>query len=428
MNLRRFLPILSLLLLALRPAPLAAQIGVSEIPRPDAMQMRFLFYLEDCGPDEVRCVWFHNHSLNVGLKMTLDLRRGSVATEREVVDWATQGGEPPAGQLDAAQISEVRQIIAQLPPSQDAFAMAECLLLAHREGGKVGISQYNLVTPPPFVSHLYALAKAYIVLGEPDIRDDISPTVDELDRLAPFPRPWSVPRVLNWYGQANTPAERKFWAHVLAVSGDPRAALVLELNLGQGDNSADLREFASYFLGKSYAKDKQTLADAQQWYKENHARLVAQASILSGLPLPALPDAPVCPEVTFHDIAGPNAEYVEATVTIDRAGLAHISIKGKVPVERDFPLGHELVFDLRQVVADAKFFTTSEPPEPVSPAKGKSELTVAFDGQKRTIHQVWGQDFAALRAYVTELIYLTLASTKATPSPTPPPAAPAGPK
>jgi hypothetical protein len=73
---------------------------------------------------------------------------------------------------------------------------------------------------------------------------------------------------------------------------------------------------------------------------------------------------------------------------------------------------------LRKLLADGTFFSAAEPPAPSSPYSSTTELTIAADGQKRTVHQTWAPDFAPLRAYVSQLIFLTAASiVKATPSP-----------
>jgi len=383
------------------------------------MQMYFRFYLDDCGPDEIRCVWFGQKDVHSGMITTVELRQGGVDTAREVND-ATAYIPHFLGHLDPAQIAALRSFFSPPPPSQDVFPMGESVFVAHREGGTVQVAQYNRVVPPPLVRRLFDLAKSDIALGEPDVGSAISLRVDELDRLTSHPRPWTVPRMLDWYAQAATPTDRQFWAHILTVSGDPRAALALEKNLGQGDNSASLREMASDFFGHSYDKDKQTLADARQWFKDNHPRLEAQAAILNGKTPPALPATPPCPDVTFHEIPGPHANYDEATVTLDRSGLAHIAIKQKSPLGRDFVLGSELAAHLSQLVTDGKFFTAAEPPAPTASATGSTELTIAFDGQKRTVHQVWAPDFAPLRDYFSELIFLTLLDAGANPTPATP--------
>jgi hypothetical protein len=349
----------------------------------------------------------------------VDLRNGSVETRRDTYDAALEKERPTPGELKADKITAIQQLLTTLPPTQEAFPMPQCVFIAHRVGMDVQIAQYNRVNPPPFVKQFYDLSDGYISLGEADVRDLISLTADETEKLAGFARPWSVPRVLEWYQQAKSADDRKFWAHVLAVSGDPRAALALEKNLGQGDNSADLRELASYFFDKSAAKNEQTLADAQKWFKDHRPRLEAQAAILSGQPPPALPAAdPNCPEISYHEITSSHAGYTDAAVTINRSGLAHITIKVSLPYERDFQLSAELIVQLRKLLADGTFFSAAEPPAPSSPYSSTTELTIAADGQKRTVHQTWAPDFAPLRAYVSQLIFLTAASiVKATPSP-----------
>jgi len=398
-------------LLALFPLLLAGQ-NVAVFPQDYAMEMYFRFYLADCGPDEIRCVWLANNDIQTGWKMTLNLRTGSVETVRDGYDATRVAEHPNPGELTAEKIAVLRHVLDSPPPTQEAFPIAQCVLIAHQVGAQVKIWQYNRVNPPPLVKELYDLSGGYISLGEADVRDSLSLTADETQKFAGYARPWTVPRVLAWYQQAKNADDRKFWAHVLAVSGDPRAALALEKNLGQGDQSADLREMASYFFGESATKDRITPADAQRWFHDHHPRLEAQAAILSGLPPPSLPIAePNCPEVAYHEIASPHDDYTEATVTTDRAGLAHITLQRAVPVQHDFQLSGTLIAQLRQLLADGKFFTATEPTAPPSPTGGTTELSVTADGRKRTIHQAWAADFAPVRAYVSQLVFLTAAGS-----------------
>jgi hypothetical protein len=397
-------------LLAILPVSLAGQ-NVAVFPQDYAMEMYFRFYLADCGSDEIRCVWFANNDLQTGWKMTLNLHSGSVETVRDGYDATRVAEHPNPGELTAEKTAALRHILDSPPPTQEVFPLEQCLLIAQRVGAQVKIWQYNRVNPPPLVKQLYDLSGGYISLGEADVRDSLSLTADETEKFAGYARPWTVPRVLAWYQQAKNADDRKFWAHVLAVSGDPRAALALGKNLGQGDQSADLREMASYFFGESAIKDRITPADAQKWFQENRPRLAAQAAILSGQPPPSLPAAgPNCPEVAYHEVASPHDDYTEATVTIDRAGLAHITLQRAVPVQRDFQLSGTLIAQLRKLLDDGKFFTAAEPAAPPASALDRTELTIAVNGQKRTIHATWATDFAPVRAFVAQLTFLTAAS------------------
>ncbi|HTB63577.1 MAG TPA: hypothetical protein VK737_08310, partial [Opitutales bacterium] len=194
--------------------------------------------------------------------------------------------------------------------------------------------------------------------------------------------------------------------------------LALEKNLGQGDNSATLFDIASYFMEKSASLHPVTFADAQKWYQDNHPHLEAQAAILSGQPAPATPSvAPNCPEVTYHITGNPTISYSAATVTIDHTGLAHIAVQRAAPLTRDFPLSSELIAALRKIVADNNFFTAPEP-APAANSDLSTQLTIAFAGRQRTIHQPWLPEFAPVRAYVEQLIFLAIASADAN-APTP---------
>jgi len=273
-------------LLVLLPSPVRAQIAISEIPQDSAMEQHFRTFLNGCAPDEIRCVWFNNNSVQVGMVLTLNLHDGSVATRRDVVDWAVQNSQNTPGALSADNIAEIKKLIATLPASQDIFPFAECVLLAEHSGPTVKVYQYNRINPPLAIQHIYDIAHASIAFGEPDVRDNVTLTMGQTSAYSTFSRPWSVPGVLNWYQQAKTADDRKFWAHVLAASADPRAALALEKNLGQGDNSADPVDLIYFFDHLQALKSHPTLADAQKWLKDNHPRLAAQAALLSPPPNP----------------------------------------------------------------------------------------------------------------------------------------------
>ncbi len=271
------------------------------LPKDAEREAYFRAYLAACGPNEVRCVWFLNNDIGAGMKMTLNLQNGAVDTARDVFEFAEENQLHVPGKLSPSDLAAVRQIIATLPPSQDIFPMAACVCLAAQVDGKVKTFQYNLIAPPAPILRLYKLGGGNFISGEPDLRDEVTLTSDQVDKYRTFSRPWPLPRVLEWYQQAKDADARKFWAHVLAASCDPRAALALAPNLGQGDQSADVADFCEFFSNPDGDKNKQTLAAAQQWLADNHTTLAAKAALLSGLPAPAETkpvSAPAAPPAT----------------------------------------------------------------------------------------------------------------------------------
>jgi hypothetical protein len=96
-----------------------------------------------------------------------------------------------------------------------------------------------------------------------------------------YPRPWTVPKVIEWYSATKVMNERLLWLRVLSASTDPRAALVLgeamkepgQITWTAGYCLQDY--FIKIYLG--YTDTESTLISAQKWWKENKVRLEEEA-------------------------------------------------------------------------------------------------------------------------------------------------------
>jgi hypothetical protein len=101
------------------------------------------------------------------------------------------------------------------------------------------------------------------------------------NRLKNFPQPFTVSRVVSWYSQSKDPKIRASFLRVLAVSRDPRAAVVLGASLN--DNSLDVRIAATYGLMDYFLPSvvdggtEQHMAAVHKWWTANRERLEREA-------------------------------------------------------------------------------------------------------------------------------------------------------
>ncbi len=100
-------------------------------------------------------------------------------------------------------------------------------------------------------------------------------------RFKKYPRPWTVPKVIEWYTATRIMKERPLWLRVLGASTDARAALVLGEAMkepGQITWTASYC-FQDYFIKQylGYTDTESTIIGAQKWWKENKARLEEEA-------------------------------------------------------------------------------------------------------------------------------------------------------
>lgn len=107
------------------------------------------------------------------------------------------------------------------------------------------------------------------------------PYLEEAEKkLKKYPRPWTIPKVIQWYAATKIMKERLLWLRVLGASTDSRAALVLGKAL---DESGSICSTASeclqdYFIKTvTYFDTESAIISAQKWWAENKARLKTEA-------------------------------------------------------------------------------------------------------------------------------------------------------
>src|SRR5947207_282496 len=104
------------LLLTIVAAPLRAAEDTNAIKY-------FEGFLNGCGTNEIRCIWFLQDQPRVGMVMTLNLSMATVFTAREVYNWATQASGNR--KLTQPQVVSLHEIMEHMPPSESTVRFAE---------------------------------------------------------------------------------------------------------------------------------------------------------------------------------------------------------------------------------------------------------------------------------------------------------------
>jgi hypothetical protein len=146
-----FLPLLSVACLPLRAADDTNAIKYFET------------FLNNCGTNEIRCLWFLQDQPKVGMVMTLNLPMATVYTAREVYNWATQASDNR--KLTQPQVISLQEIIEHMPPSESTVRFAEAISIAIRRNGAVDVYHYHRIHPPSVIQRLYDIGGGYFYGG-----------------------------------------------------------------------------------------------------------------------------------------------------------------------------------------------------------------------------------------------------------------------
>lgn len=117
-------------------------------------------YLSKCPENEIRCVWFLDDHIKVGMTMTIDLKKYEVTTVREVYDWARQGEE--SRKLSHSQISSLGNIVSILPQSTPNILFGKGIHVAYSKDGKVQNKTYDRRAAPQILQRLYDIGGGYV--------------------------------------------------------------------------------------------------------------------------------------------------------------------------------------------------------------------------------------------------------------------------
>jgi hypothetical protein len=117
-------------------------------------------YLSKCPESEVRCVWFSDDHIKVGMVMTIDLQNYEVRTVREVFDWASQGSENR--KLSHSQVESLEAIVSALPLTTPNVLFGRGIHVAYAKEGKVQNRTYDRRAAPQILQRLYDIGGGYL--------------------------------------------------------------------------------------------------------------------------------------------------------------------------------------------------------------------------------------------------------------------------
>jgi hypothetical protein len=117
-------------------------------------------YLSKCPKSEVRCVWFIDDHIKVGMVMTIDLQKHEVRTVREVYDWASQKSE--SRKLSHTQVESLKAIVSALPLTTPNVLFGRGVHVAYVKEEKVQIRTYDRRAAPQILQRLYDIGGGYV--------------------------------------------------------------------------------------------------------------------------------------------------------------------------------------------------------------------------------------------------------------------------
>jgi hypothetical protein len=120
-------------------------------------------FLNGCGTNQIRCLWFLQDQPRVGMVMTLNLPMATVFTAREVYNFATQGSDNR--KLTQPQVVSLQEIIEHMPPSEPTVRFSEAISVSIRRTGNVEVFHYHRTHPPPVIQRLYDIGGGYFYSG-----------------------------------------------------------------------------------------------------------------------------------------------------------------------------------------------------------------------------------------------------------------------
>lgn len=123
-------------------------------------RQHFQNYLDQCGTNEIRCLWFLGDNPAVGMVMTIDLSRETVFTVRDVYDWAEQSAKTRT--LSHSQMRNLKEMMNALPMPDSDNDFSESVFVSVRSGDRTLVFRYNRRYIPPTVRSIYDIAGGYL--------------------------------------------------------------------------------------------------------------------------------------------------------------------------------------------------------------------------------------------------------------------------
>ena len=117
-------------------------------------------YLSECSENEIRCVWFLNDSVQIGMVMSIDLKNSNVHTVRDVYDHAHQSSR--TRELSHSQILTLKGLMAGMPKSNAEGNRFESVRIAFWREGKVEVREYARAKLPRAAERIYDIGGGYL--------------------------------------------------------------------------------------------------------------------------------------------------------------------------------------------------------------------------------------------------------------------------
>ena len=117
-------------------------------------------YLSKCPDNEIRCVWFLDDHVKVGMIMTMDLQKYEMATVREVYNWASQNSE--SRKLSHSQVESLKAIVSALPLTTPNVLFGRGIHVAYAKEGQVQSRTYDRRAAPQILQRLYDIGGVYV--------------------------------------------------------------------------------------------------------------------------------------------------------------------------------------------------------------------------------------------------------------------------
>ena len=145
--------VISVIALAFMPASHAQDSDAGAIKHFDE-------YLAACPKDEIRCVWFLNGNVRIGMVMQLNMSTHETTTVREVHNWAHQSHE--TRKLSHPQIETLKTLADEMPDSASANSRVDLVYIAYFANDSVAIKKYLRRELPREVQRFYDIGGGYI--------------------------------------------------------------------------------------------------------------------------------------------------------------------------------------------------------------------------------------------------------------------------
>lgn len=137
------------------PVPNTDQRAADEINAelPGRIQEHFTGYLSKCPENEIRCLWFVDDSISVGMIMEIDVQESKVYTVREVFSHALQNQK--TREMSHYQTVVAQELLPGLPASTPGVPFAAGLHISFWIGKKLHTVTYSKKAAPLLVQRLY---------------------------------------------------------------------------------------------------------------------------------------------------------------------------------------------------------------------------------------------------------------------------------